>query len=429
MTAQSVDDGARPAPFHLILLALIPFGFGYFLAYLFRAVNAVVSPDLTSELQLTAADLGMITSAYLFAFAAFQLPLGVLLDRFGPRRVQAILVALGAAGAALFAVGEDVVTLTLARALIGLGFAGGLMAGFKAVVVWVMPERRALANAFVMSAGAVGLIVSTSPTEWAVGVWGWRTVFMGLAGVTALVALMILVMVPERGRVGIATDPLGVQLKQLGHILVDPVFLSVVPLIALTAATQIAIQTLWAGPWLRDVAGLDRQGVADLLAFAAFAFLFGVLASGAIADALQRRGVSLLTTMNVFLMTFLAAQAVLLSGVADANAVVWFVFGMSGQVAVLAYPWMAQHFGAQYAGRSNAGINMIMFSLAFIAQYAIGALIDLYPRAADGSYPAEAYRMAFGVFFALQIVALVWYVARGSRIRAAEAAFKARARA
>lgn len=423
MSAPATDERGGAAPLRLIALALIPFAFGYFLSYLFRAVNAVVAPDLVDELVLSASELGLITSAYLFAFAAFQLPLGILLDRFGPRRVQAGLVAIAALGALLFSIGEDALTLTIARGLIGLGFAGGLMAGFKAVVVWVQPERRALANALVMSAGAVGLIVATSPTEWAVAQYGWRSVIMALAALTAVSALLILVMVPERGRVGIAPDSLPVQLRQLGHILVDPVFLAVVPLLALTAGTQIAIQTLWAGPWLRDVAGLDRTAVADMLALAAFAFLIGVLASGTIADALQRRGVSLLTTMMVFLVTFFVAQIALVARVGDANPVIWFVFGMSGQVAVLAYPWMAQHFGAQYAGRSNAGINVLLFAAAFAVQYAIGAIIDQYPRAADGSYPAEAYQFAFGIFIALQGLALIWYLVNRRRIIEAERAF------
>ena len=140
-----------------VLLALLPFGLGYFLSQLFRAVNAVVAPDLVQDLHLDAGQLGFLTAAYLLAFALFQLPLGILLDRFGPRRVQAALLAIAALGAYLFSRGSDTLTLTLARALIGLGFAGGLMSSFKAVVIWVPEQRRALGSACVMSLGALGL--------------------------------------------------------------------------------------------------------------------------------------------------------------------------------------------------------------------------------------------------------------------------------
>jgi MFS family permease len=181
-----------------LLIVLAPFAFGYFLSNLFRAVNAVVAPNLAADLGLGAAALGLLTSAYLFAFALFQLPLGVLLDRFGPRRVQTALLACAATGSLLFATGQDSATLTCARALIGLGFAGGLMSGFKAVVLWVPEPRRALANAAIMSFGALGILVATVPTELAVQAVGWRAVFVGLAAITFAVAALIFVAVPER---------------------------------------------------------------------------------------------------------------------------------------------------------------------------------------------------------------------------------------
>jgi MFS family permease len=161
------------------LTVLLPFALGYFLSYLFRAVNAVVAPDLVKEVGLSASELGLLTAAYLLAFAACQLPVGILLDRYGPRRVQAGLLVIAAGGAALFAVAQSALVLTIARALIGLGVAGSLMSGFKAVVLWVAKPRQALANSWVMSVGAIGLLVSTAPTEWAVQQVGWRSVFLG----------------------------------------------------------------------------------------------------------------------------------------------------------------------------------------------------------------------------------------------------------
>ena len=392
-----------------MLTVLAPFALGYFLSYLFRAVNAVVGADLAADIGLSATELGLLTSAYLFAFALFQLPLGVLLDRYGPRRVQFGLFCCAAAGSLLFSIGDDVVVLTLARALIGLGFAGGLMSGFKAVVLWVPAPRRALANSCIMSFGALGILVATVPVELAVLAVGWRAVFVGLALITLAVAALILLAVPEQaeGR----RESLAQQILSVLPIYRDRLFWHLAPLLAITGGTHIAIQTLWAGPWFRDVAGLDRMGVANHLMVMAIAFLVGILSSGAVADWLGRRGVDLLTVMLGFLAVFFVAQLAVILQITSLTLPIWFLFGMFGQVAVLAYPWLSSHYGAALSGRTNTAVNLLLFLVAFAVQYAIGAIIDLFPPTADGGYSPEGYRWAFGAFLALQLLALAWYLA------------------
>jgi predicted MFS family arabinose efflux permease len=376
----------------------------------------VVGPDLAADIGLSATALGLLTSAYLFAFALFQLPLGVLLDRYGPRRVQVGLFGCAAAGSLLFSIGDDVVTLTVARALIGLGFAGGLMSGFKAVVLWVPAPRRALANACIMSFGALGILVATVPVELATLAVGWRAVFVGLALITLAVAGLILLAVPEQaeGR----SESLAQQIMSVVPVYRDRVFWRLAPLLAITGGTHIAIQTLWAGPWFRDVAGLDRMAVANHLMVMAIAFLVGILSSGVIADWLGRRGVDLLTVMLGFLAVFFVAQLAVVLQITSLTLPVWFLFGMFGQVAVLAYPWLSSHYGAALSGRTNTAVNLLLFSAAFAVQYAIGAIIDLFPPTGTGGYSPEGYRWAFGVFLALQLLALIWYLAGRRSLRA-----------
>jgi MFS family permease len=399
---------AQLTPAAIVLTVLAPFALGYFLSYLFRAVNAVVGADLAADIGLSATELGLLTSAYLFAFALFQLPLGLLLDRYGPRRVQTGLFCCAAAGSLLFSIGDDVVVLTLARALIGLGFAGGLMSGFKAVVLWVPAPRRALANACIMSFGALGILVATVPVELAVLAVGWRAVFVGLALITLAVAALILLAVPEQaeGR----SESLAQQILSVLPIYRDRLFWHLAPLLAITGGTHIAIQTLWAGPWFRDVAGLDRMGVANHLMVTAIAFLIGILSSGAAADWLGRRGVDLLTVMLGFLAVFFVAQLAVILQITSLTLPIWFLFGMFGQVAVLAYPWLSSHYGAALSGRTNTAVNLLLFLVAFAVQYAIGAIIDLFPPTPSGGYSPQGYRWAFGAFLALQLLALIWFL-------------------
>jgi MFS family permease len=149
----------RPA----LATVLLPFAAGYYLSYLFRTITALASARLGADLGLGAAELGLLTAAYFATFAAMQLPVGVALDRFGPRRVQFVLLPVAGLGAALFAAAERFPLLLLGRALIGLGVAAALMAGLKALALWVPKERLALANGVYVMLGALGAVTATAP--------------------------------------------------------------------------------------------------------------------------------------------------------------------------------------------------------------------------------------------------------------------------
>ena len=149
---------AQPAkePKMLLVRVFVPFACGYYLSYLYRTVNAVISPDLVRDLGVDANELGLLTSAYFLAFASFQIPLGVLLDRMGPRRVDAGLLAIAGLGALVFAQSDAFAGLVLGRALIGLGVSAALMASMKAFTLWFPLSRFASLNGY-LPTGSIGI--------------------------------------------------------------------------------------------------------------------------------------------------------------------------------------------------------------------------------------------------------------------------------
>jgi MFS family permease len=393
----------------LVFTALLPFAAGYFMSYLLRAVNAVVAPDLVKDLGLSPGELGLLTAAYLGAFALFQLPLGVLLDRYGPRKVQAGLLCVAALGCVGFAFAPDFIGLFVARAVIGLGFSAGLMASYKSSATWVPAERRSLANTAIMSMGALGVVVATEPTEWLVGLIGWRNAFLVFAGLILLAAGFILAAAPRKDTLT-TPAPLKQQFGQMIAIMKTPLFWRIAPLLGLTSGVQIGIQTLWAGPWMRDVMGFTREEVARHLLFMAVAFMVGILSVGVIADRLARRGIGPMQVMLGFNLLYFAAQAVIVLRVEGLMFPAWLFVAAFGQVAVLAFPWFAAHIGKELAGRANATINFTMFVAAFASQYLVGIIIGLFPASGTG-YSPQGYSWAIGIFLAAQLLAYGWYLA------------------
>ena len=169
--------------FSLALRVFLPFALGYYLSYVFRTINAVIAFDLVTDINLSAAGLGLLTSAYFLSFAACQLPLGVMLDRIGPKKTEAVLLLLAAVGSVWFAMAETETELICARALIGMGVSACLMASFKAFVDWFPKEKHPVTNGLILMAGGLGAMSSTAPIEAALQVTDWRGVFLGLAGV------------------------------------------------------------------------------------------------------------------------------------------------------------------------------------------------------------------------------------------------------
>ena len=404
--------GTLPGTLKVVITVLGPFAGGYFLSYLFRSVNAVVAPDLVEDIGLGAADLGLLTAVYFLAFAAAQLPLGVLLDRFGPRRVQSCLLLSAALGAVVFATGQSREVLMLGRALIGLGVAGGLMASFKAIVLWMPKERIPLVNGCFLACGGIGAMSATAPVEAVLQIADWRYLFLALAAVTSVASATIFLVVPERGGAQPA-ESLAEQLRGLKRIFGHRLFWRLAPLNCAVGATGFALQGLWAGPWLRDVAGLDRIEVADHLLVLAGAMTLGMLMTGVLVELGRRVNVSPLWVIGLGVGVFLLVQVAILLEAVQAPYVVWALFGLFSNMNALAYAVLSQYFPASYSGRSNTGLNVLLFSAAFAAQYAIGAVIGLWPAAAAGGYAPESYQAAFGMALAIEVAAFLWFLWAG----------------
>src|SRR5262245_14089489 len=196
----------------LIACVLLPFAAGYYLSYLFRSINALIASDLVAELHIDAKDLVLLTSVYFLVFAAVQLPFGALLDRYGPKTIQSVLLLLASGGALIFALADGLIGLIVGRAVLSLGVALALMAGFKAIVLWFPPQRIVLVNGWYVTLGALGAVTATAPAELIVQSLGWRGLFALLAGLSALAALLLLLAAPECQRsssVRRAAQPVG----------------------------------------------------------------------------------------------------------------------------------------------------------------------------------------------------------------------------
>ncbi len=396
------------------LRVFLPFALGYFLSYLFRSINALIAQDLTREMGLRASDLGLLTAAYFLSFSAFQLPLGVLLDRFGPRRVQGVLLLAASAGSAVFAVGADLTSLAMGRALIGVGVSGGLMASFTAITLWVPAPRWPLVNGCFMTMGGLGALSATAPAEALLHVTDWRGLFFGLMAASAAASAMILLVTPERPS-GAPNVSFRASVAGLKRIFLDGLFWRLAPLAITGFGAGMSIQGLWAGPWLRDVAGLERGDVANGLMTIAGAMTVGFVATGLSADLLSRFKVRPMRVMAVGTLIFMCAQLMMVLRVAPGAWWSLALFGLFCNFHALCYPILSDHFPRGYAGRANTGLNLLVFLGAFCSQYAMGGVLDLWPGSTPGAYAPEGYQAAFGGALVLQFLAWVWFVLRRPR--------------
>lgn len=371
-------------------------------------VNAVLGPTLAAEFGLTAGGLGLLSSVYFLAFALFQLPLGLLLDRFGPRRVNAVLLLVAALGGLWFSLATSAESAIAARALLGFGVSGCLMAAFTAFVLWYPPERISSLNALAFSVGCLGAIVATVPVELLLRVWPWRQVFQLIVAVTVLVSLALWWVVPERARG--RTESFGEQVRSVAALFRDRAFLRIAVCLGASQCAAVALQTLWVATWLRDVNGYSPAEVARGLLAISVAMIVGYLGFGRAADRLARQGRSALPLLIGGVAAASIALLLLMFGARGPAAMaIWCVFVAAATSVVLGYSILSRGLPKEMAGRANTAINQLGFIGMFSGQWLFGLVLDFWPQTPSG-YAPEAYPWALALLWAIQLAGLLFLV-------------------
>lgn len=395
----------------------LPFAAGLYLSFLFRVINALIASRLSQELGIGAAGLGTMTAIFFLAFAASQLVVGQLLDRFGPRRVQAGLLLIATVGIGIFAIAQNFWLLTFARALLAVGFSASLASGVKAIVSWLPKERISLANGWMLALGALGAISATAPSNTVMHMLGWR----GLLGVLALLTLAASVLIyavalekPSPVRAASQVPPMPLQ-----RIYRNRDFLQIAPLTSLSIAVPWAMQALWTAPWLADVDGYSHQAIVRVLFVMGCAQCVGGALFGSLADRLGMRGVSTETVFGVSVVALVFIESLILAGAPMPAGVLWGALSLFGALPALGFAIMSERFAGGVMGRVSSAFVMMNFATVFAVQSGMGYLLALWPQAVGGREPPVAFETAFGVPCVLQVIAFGWFLWSGASRRRA----------
>lgn len=413
-TAKSQDAHEVASGWVLIARLFVPLSLGYFLSYFFRTINAVIVPQLTHDFALTASSIGLLTSVYFLAFAGMQIPIGILVDRFGTRRVQSSLLLLAAVGTFLFSVGQTLPQLILARGLIGAGVAGSLMVSFTAFVLWLPASRVPGTLGLLMAFGGMGAFVAGAPTAHFIANGGdWRDVFRLLAFFALAVASVVFLVLPERAKT--RSESLTDLISGLGKVFADPVFWKVAPLTVAVLGSGFALQGLWAGPWLMQVAHQSAESVGNHLSVMAVALVAGAVACGPILAGAQRMGYGVLPTVGALSVLFVAAIAGLVFQATDFSLPLLALIGFLINPISMSYVALTARFDKAMSARVTTAINALVLIGSFVIQWVIGAIIGAWAPLAPGVYPAIAYQAGFGFVLVSLVASWIWFVISLSR--------------
>ncbi len=406
---QHVVETSEVGGFFALRMFLI-FAFAYLISYAMRSINAVIATELKRDLVLSAGELGLLASAYFFSFALMQLPVGVLLDRFGPRRVNALLMLLAAAGCGLFAVAESFLVLWLGRALIGVGVAACLMAAVQAYALYFKSHLQGTMSSCMLMAGSLGAILVTTPVHAALSVVGWRGIFLLVAAACVLASIALWWGLPR------LSFPGGQQrwvdlIFGFKLVFTSQHFQRIAPLGCLVQGGFMAFSGLWLGPWLTQVQGLSATDTAHALFGFSVVLLLGYLVTGVWSRALSVRGQSITPILVVSGLSSIVVIFVQVLGHDALGVWGWWLYAFCSSGAIVVYAWCNQAFTKLLAGRSSSSLNLFIFVGAFAIQWGLGLGIDFFMSL--GQDQVFAMRMALGVWVFLMFCSWIWFVRPG----------------
>lgn len=390
-----------------LLPIFLPFAAAYFLSYVLRTINAVLSAPLAQEFSLSASDLGLLSSAYFLTFAAMQIPLGSLLDRRGPKNISVILLVFAVVGCLVSAFSTGFLSLWLGRALIGVGVSACLMASYKAYRQCFPPSRQPSLASLMLMVGSFGALMATLPIELLMPLLGWRGIFFLAAVLFAFAGIAIYWLLPPLlpsapPSTPFWTDTLGGARKVFANSEIQ----RFIPFAIFTHGGFLAIQGLWMGPWFRTVESLSAADAAGALLVLGIV----VMLAHMIMSWMGTQFVAWKWTLDdVILYGCVAILILSLAAIFNlwqSSVLSWSIMFAATAITAISYAKVSLIFPVAMAGRASTSINFIVFVGAFGMQWGLGLLIDLFGLLNFSAQ--ESLRGAFLFWVAAQAFALAW---------------------
>ena len=382
------------------------FAFGFFISNLLRSITATLTPVLTSEFDLTAGNLGLLAGGYFLGFSLMQIPAGLLLDKHGPKKVVAYLLLIALVSTISFAFAKSFTGLLISRFFIGVGVAACLMGPLTGYRVWFEDKYQQRANSWMLMVASLGFVISTLPVQILLPVIGWRFIFLLISILILLSIILILVFAPS-WNTNIQNQ--SIQKKSnLSDVWKNKFFISLVPLAFLNYGGVQAIQTLWAGPWMLNVAGYSPLESATGLFWINITMLFAFMFWGYILPKLSSLGIDSIKIVKIGLpISYIILFCIIIMG-QKAGATMFTFYILSSIVLSLTQPALALSFPQNLAGKSLTSLNVFIHSGTFFVQWSIGLLIDLSSKM--GADTITSYKISFSIFLFLCILSYLFFI-------------------
>ena len=381
------------------------FACGYFISALLRAITATLSPLLTTEFNLTAGNLGLLAGGYFLGFASMQIPLGYLLDRHGPKKIVSSFLLIAIIGTIAFALAKSFSGLLISRILIGVGVSACLMGPLTGYRIWFADEYQQRANAWMLMVLSMGFVFSTLPVQILLPIIGWRWIFGLIAILILIVIVLTLLFIPkwetennnQETRVGSLTD-----------VWKSKFFRSTIPLGLFNYGGMVAIQTLWAGPWMVRVAGYTPLESATGLFWINVTMLFAFFIFGYILPKITKLGIESMKLMKLGLpISYLSLLVIIILG-ENAGALHFTIYILTSIVLTLTQPAVALSFPTSLAGKSLTSFNLLIFVGTFVMQWGIGLIIDFCQFL--GREEVQSFKISFTVYLIICIFSYLYFI-------------------
>ncbi len=384
------------------------FAFGYFLSCLLRAITATLSPVLTLEFELMAADLGLLAGGYFLGFASMQIPLGYLLDKFGPKKIVSSFLLIAFIGTGAFALSQSFSGLLVSRILIGVGVSACLMAPLTGYRIWFAENQQQRTNSWMLMIASLGYLSSTLPVQLLLPTLGWRWIFGGIAALILISIILMLTFIPKWDYQKDESLDNSLRLGSLVDVWKNKFFISVIPMGLFNYGGLIAIQTLWAGPWMIRVAGYSPLESATGLFWINITMLISFFLWGYFLPRITNLGFSALKILKLGLpISFLVMLTIIILG-SKAGAFYITLFILSSIFLSVIQPAVGLSFQSHLAGKAFTSFNLLIFLGTFIMQWFIGLVIDLVKS--FGYTEIIGFKAAFSVFLFLSLTSYIFFL-------------------